>query len=149
MTFIVSSRNIQTEWGVQKPICNWNVCDRDGVLAFCHCNKILPVFSLWKGLFVAHSFRMTWASDTEGREHMGSQSGPSLLGNHEGPTVPFKGMPLMSNVPLDSFFWYSTGYSSWQREGGIQSFLWATLTVQSITVKSRSEIMKMFQRWQW
>lgn len=41
---------------------------------------------------------------------MGAPPGPSLLGNYKGPTVPFKGMPPMSNVPLSSSLGLHTVY---------------------------------------
>lgn len=43
--------NVQTGHTVQKPIGGRNVCDRDGVLALCHCDKIFQAFNLGKGFF--------------------------------------------------------------------------------------------------
>lgn len=64
----------------------------------------------------------------EGREHMGAPPGSSLLGNYKGPTVPFKGTPPMSNVPLSSSMQCSLGLQFMILRGGApQSFLWATL----------------------
>lgn len=153
---IIFPRNVQTRQEVQSPF----ITERHVILVYQLSDtvtKIPQAVNIKTFLFLlAQRFRMTvedhvgplrsgrWCG---GWGTHGSPTWPITAENHEGPTIPFIGIPRMSNAPLNSA---SSSFQELQvmtlSGGGIQSFLWATLTGWSIAGKPRAEIMKRTQR---